>query len=77
MMIRPDIDKCPFCGNDEYAAREYVQGVIMYRMRFDGEESDNNSTLYDALTTKRISKYVYCTKCNKRLFRRQTTNDRH
>ena len=64
----PDIEKCPYCGNDEYYMRVRYSGEGIYRYRFDGEAAGNED-MYDCLRDKPIGKFAYCCNCDKRIFR--------
>lgn len=60
-----DLKCCPFCGNDEFYEKQYAKGPIYFNMRFDGEET-HNETMYDSLTTIQSGR-VYCNHCEKYL----------
>ena len=62
------LDKCPFCGCEEYYTRDYARGTVRFIQRFDGEVTDN-SEMYDSVYTVRYGKYAYCLHCHKRLFK--------
>jgi len=57
-----DLNCCPFCGCDEFYEKQQAKGTIHYRMRFDGEVTEN-SDMYDSLFIN-YSGRVYCEKCN-------------
>ena len=58
-----DLERCPFCGCDEYYEKQQVRGSTIYYMRFDGEETDNED-MYAGLSTVRTGR-TYCAICNK------------
>lgn len=60
-----DLKCCPFCKSEEFYEKEYAKGSITYRMRFDGEETDN-STMYDNLDHYSSGR-AYCDDCNRYL----------
>lgn len=59
---------CPYCGSEIYYIKQSFKGVCEYFMRFDGETADNES-MYDNSGWKNRSKYAWCAKCHKRLFK--------
>ena len=60
-----DLTECPFCGNDEFYTKDYIQGPSWYFRRFDGKEADNTE-MYDC-TNHIQGKRAYCAKCNEYL----------
>lgn len=70
-MLFSELERCPFCGHNEYYTTEYVYGVIRYAERYDGEEA-NNAELYEGLNTKNYNGRIYCRYCNKYLGNRIT-----
>lgn len=64
----PNITECPYCGHDEYYTNIRYSGLGIYRRRFDGEDA-NNEDMYDCLRNTTIGKFVYCCRCEKRIFR--------
>lgn len=60
--------ECPYCGSVEYYIKQSFKGTCNFRIRFDGEEVDN-SDIHDNAQYKLRSKYAYCCKCNKKLFK--------
>ena len=68
MKTDKNIKKCPYCGCEEYYRKESYKGTCEFRVRFDGKEADN-SDMYDNAEEKLISKYAWCAKCHKRLFK--------
>lgn len=61
-----ELTECPFCGCEEFCTKQYVYGTLMYRERFDGEETEN-CELYDSLNNGKYSGNCYCLGCNKLL----------
>ena len=57
------MNKCPFCGHDQYYTRDYQYGSVEWKHRFDGETADNTETL-DSLNV-RYGKIAYCENCNR------------
>lgn len=57
-----DLTECPFCGNDEFYTKDYIQGPTWYNQRFDGLDA-HNENMYDCLhhTT---GKRAYCNNCD-------------
>lgn len=68
MKIDNSIKSCPYCGSEEYYIRQSFKGTCNYYIRFDGKETDNGS-MYENSSYKNISKYAWCSKCGKRLFK--------
>lgn len=63
------VNKCPYCGNDEEVyVKKAFKGSCNYYYGFNGEEAYNGE-MYDCLETQYISNYVYCSKCDKKLFK--------
>lgn len=63
------VNKCPYCGNEEEVyIKKSFKGSCNYYYGFDGEEVYNGE-MHDYLETKDKSKYVYCAKCDKKLFK--------
>lgn len=60
-----DLSFCPFCGNEEYFERRYACGTVIYHMRFDGEEI-NNEGMYDNLSYTDVGKR-WCSNCGRYL----------
>lgn len=58
-----DLEACPFCGCDEFYEKQQTRGTIHYRIRFDGNETDNTD-MYDSLITK-YSGRAYCDSCQR------------
>lgn len=65
--ISKNIKECPYCGHDEYYIKQSYKGNCDFRIRFDGKEGDNGD-MHDFATYKNISKYAWCSSCNKKLF---------
>ena len=63
---------CPFCGCDQFYEKQYARGTVIFRTRYDGEETDN-SEMYDSLTFESSGR-VYCDNynCNKYIGNRKT-----
>lgn len=64
----PPIEKCPYCGGEEFCIIQRVSGTVEYHYRFDGEEGENGE-LHEPLNYTDIRKFAYCPSCRKRLFR--------
>ena len=58
-----DLEACPFCGCDEFYEKQQTRGIIHFRIRFDGNETDNTD-MYDSLITK-YSGRAYCESCQR------------
>ena len=67
-VISKHIKCCPYCCSEEYYIKQSFKGTCDYHMRFDGEETENGEMHANA-TYKNISKYAWCSECNKRLFK--------
>lgn len=68
MKIDNSIKSCPYCGSKVYHIKQSFKGTCTFRIRFDGEETDNGD-IHDYAKYKNTSKYAYCDECNKRLFK--------
>lgn len=44
-----DLECCPFCGSEEYFGRCRAKGIVVYNMRFDGQET-HNEDMYEGLS---------------------------
>jgi len=68
--MKTPIDECPYCGHKySFYTKESYHGTTKYEYAFDGNESKvDNSDQYNKLKCT-VSKYVYCSKCNKRIFK--------
>lgn len=61
------IDKCPYCGHNEYYKLFRLRGKGVYHSRFDGKTNDelepeleiDNSGMYDNFTWVEL-KTMYC-----------------
>ncbi|MBQ7067032.1 MAG: hypothetical protein IJN92_09470 [Lachnospiraceae bacterium] len=64
-----EMKECPYCGNDEFYIKQAYSGTCNYYMRFDMKnEKAENGEMYQSATHKDLTKYAYCSDCNKRLF---------
>lgn len=63
--IRGGIQKCPYCGYDEFYVRATVSGSTSVFYRFDGGSGDNTH-MWDYVRTKE-NKTAYCGSCQKRI----------
>ncbi len=69
-----ELEKCPYCGYDEYYQQVYISGKTIYRKRFiespmnkkGDREVVDNSGLFDSLEWKTY-KTVYCDDCGEKL----------
>lgn len=68
MEIRNDIKQCPYCGGETYYIKQSYKGTCDYNLRFDGKDAENGS-MWENANFKNISKYAWCSECNKRLFK--------
>lgn len=57
-----ELEKCPFCGHDEFYTNDYFRGMSEFYQRFDGEEATDNSQMYDGLAHHQGAK-AYCGNC--------------
>ena len=57
-----ELRKCPFCNNEEFYTNDHFTGSSSYNQRFDGEEADDNSQMYDGLFHHQGEK-AYCNNC--------------
>lgn len=60
-----DLACCPFCDSKQFYEKQYAKGHIIFRMRFDGEETPND-TMHDNLEYS-YSGRAYCDDCNQYL----------
>lgn len=60
-----DLEKCPFCGNDEFYEKQKVKGYIYPNFRLDGNDA-HNEDLYDTIDISYNGK-AYCNHCHKYL----------
>ncbi|WP_320958995.1 hypothetical protein [Hungatella effluvii] len=65
---KPPVEKCPYCGSEEFYINERVSGRIEYHYRFDGDEGENGE-LHEPLNYTDTGKFAYCSCCRKRVFR--------
>lgn len=65
---KPPIERCLYCGSEEFYINYRVSGYVEYHYRFDGAEGENGQ-LHDPLNYTYIGKFAYCSCCRKRLFR--------
>lgn len=64
-----EMKECPYCGDDEFYIRQSFSGTCNYYMRFDMNNTDvENSEMHQNATYKDLTKYAYCSNCDKRLF---------
>lgn len=64
-----EMKECPYCGNDEFYIRQSYSGTCNYYMRFDmRNEKTENGEIYQGASHKDLTKYAYCSDCDKRLF---------
>ena len=56
-----NLKSCPFCGSEEYYEVRRASGYVIFNMRFDGKEA-NNESMYDNLDYNYGQK-VYCSQC--------------
>lgn len=66
-MIAKNIKVCPYCGSEEYYIKQSFKGTCNYKIRFDGEETENGS-MHGNADYKNLSKYAWCNNCHKKLF---------
>lgn len=74
------LDKCPYCGCEEYYSRGYAKGKVRVTRRFDGElQGDStifsipdNSQMYDELEI-RLGKTRWCNDCDRKLPKQKAT----
>lgn len=59
-----DLEACPFCGYDEFYVKQRVTGYSTFFERYDGEEADDNSQMYDSLIFHGGEK-AYCVNCDR------------
>lgn len=67
-LAKPPVEKCPYCGSEEFCINQRVSGYVEYHYRFDGDEGENGE-LHEPLNYTDTGKFAYCTDCRKRLFR--------
>ena len=59
------MNKCPFCGHDEYFVVCRMSGIGEYHYRYDGRDACN-STMHDCLGYTE-NKTMYCSQCRKKI----------
>jgi rubredoxin len=69
MKLDKNIKSCPSCGSEEYYIKQKYEGTCNYVLRFDGLDSQNNCDMHASARYENTSKYAYCNKCKKRLFK--------
>lgn len=57
------LNKCPFCGYEEFYTNDYIRGTSTFYQRFDGEEANDNGQMYDGLLHVQGAR-AYCANCN-------------
>ena len=62
-----EMNKCPYCGDDEFFIKQRYSGTCEYRYRYDKKPAENGE-MYENARFKSIGKYAYCMNCGKRLF---------
>lgn len=62
-----EMRECPYCGSEEFYVKQSFTGTCRYNIRFDGEITENGE-MYQYATHTDITKYAYCSDCEKRLF---------
>lgn len=60
-----DLECCPFCGGEEYFERCRAKGIVVFNVRFDGEET-RNEDMYDELSYTDSGRR-WCTNCGRYL----------
>lgn len=58
-----ELKKCPLCGSEEFYTNDYYRGTSEFYQRFDGEEANDNSQMYDGLIHLQ-GKRAYCGNCS-------------
>jgi len=62
-----ELNKCPYCGCDEYIEYFTVSGKTHFRYRFDGKDSCNED-MHNGM--RQIpQKFIYCACCDKKIAR--------
>lgn len=61
-----ELEKCPFCGYEEFYTNDYLTGTSAYYQRFDGEEAFDNSQMYDGFIHHQGAS-AYCGRCEEYL----------
>lgn len=62
-----DLEECPYCGNDQYATKERIYGIIFHNQTFKENEEAENGEMYETSSTTLASKYYYCEQCFKKI----------
>ena len=65
-MTFEDLKQCPYCQCEEFFTKDYMHGSSWYYQRFDGNEANDNSQMYDGLITEYGAR-CYCANCGKYL----------
>lgn len=61
------MQKCPYCGSEEYYIKQRYKGTCHYYMRFDGQVTENGE-MHQGASYKTTSKFAWCSECHKKLF---------
>lgn len=61
-----ELSQCPHCGGSTWYELQRYSGVYEFRTNFDGSEAENGD-MFDGATYKTISKYAYCSSCNRKI----------
>ncbi len=65
----PPFKEYPHCHCDIFYKKESCYGKYDFYFSYKEQDIVDNSAMYDGLTHKNTGKYVYCSECNKRLFK--------
>jgi hypothetical protein len=66
MPKKKPLDKCPYCGNDEFYRNGTVSGKYQANYKFDGSVGDNTE-LHTGVRYHE-HKTCYCANCNRKLY---------
>lgn len=59
------MDKCPYCGNDEFYRKGKPTGYVIMNERFDGVTAENDH-MFDYVNFN-LGKTRWCNNCNRKL----------
>lgn len=69
-LYNPTLEKCPYCGSEEFYYKQFMSGTGRYNARFDCDyDKVENGDMHENLNYKPIGKFAYCNECDKKVFR--------
>ena len=65
----PPFEECPYCHCDIFYKKESCYNKYNFYFSYTNNEDVYNDHMVDSLEYKDIGKFVYCAKCEKKLFK--------